>query len=144
MRHDYARSDFDLLGHPTALLPCFESGSGNRSLAGCLLCRRPFSPKTGWSLGWISALDLEGRTIWIADADRGDGKRFVVRADEKLTAFLELELATRGADGRVSADALYKDWAAPDLTRCARFSHKGRNTNRRRIGSGQHCMQFNN
>ena len=28
--------------------------------------------------------------IWIADAHRGDGKRFVVRADDKLTAFLEL------------------------------------------------------
>jgi len=27
------------------------------------------------------------------DAQRGDGKRFVVRADEKLTAFLELESA---------------------------------------------------
>ncbi len=25
----------------------------------------------------------------------GDGKRFVVRADEKLTAFLELEATTR-------------------------------------------------
>ena len=34
-------------------------------------------------------------TIWIADAHRGDGKRFVVRADEKLTAFLELEGAVR-------------------------------------------------
>jgi hypothetical protein len=45
----------------------------------------------GWSLGWVSALDLEGRTIWIVDAHRGDGKRFVVRADEKLTAFMELE-----------------------------------------------------
>jgi hypothetical protein len=33
------------------------------------------------------------RTIWIADAHRADGKRFVVRADEKLTAFLELESA---------------------------------------------------
>jgi hypothetical protein len=33
--------------------------------------------------------DSEGRTIWIAEAHRGDGKRFVVRADEKLTAFLE-------------------------------------------------------
>jgi len=30
------------------------------------------------------------RTIWILDAHRSDGKRFVVRADEKLTAFLEL------------------------------------------------------
>ena len=33
--------------------------------------------------------------IWIADAHRGDGKRFVVHADEKLTAFLELESAIR-------------------------------------------------
>jgi hypothetical protein len=33
--------------------------------------------------------------IWIADAHRGDGKRFVVRADEKLTAFVELESAAR-------------------------------------------------
>jgi hypothetical protein len=40
----------------------------------------------------VSALDSEGRTIWIIDA-RFDGKRFVVRADEKLTAFLKLEAA---------------------------------------------------
>jgi hypothetical protein len=45
-------------------------------------------------LGWISAVDSNGRTIWIADAHRG-GKRFVVRADEKLTAFIELEAAIR-------------------------------------------------
>ena len=42
--------------------------------------------KAGWSLGWVSAFDLEGRTIWIVDA-HGYGKRFIVRADEKLTAF---------------------------------------------------------
>jgi len=41
----------------------------------------------------VSALDLEGRTIRIADARRGVGRRFIVRADEKLTAFLELERA---------------------------------------------------
>jgi len=35
-----------------------------------------------------------GRTIWIADANR-DGKRFVVRAGEKLTAFLEVESGIR-------------------------------------------------
>jgi hypothetical protein len=29
--------------------------------------------------------------MWIADAHRDDGKRYVVRADEKLTAFIELE-----------------------------------------------------
>jgi hypothetical protein len=28
--------------------------------------------KAGWSLGWVSAIDSEGRTIWIADAHRGD------------------------------------------------------------------------
>jgi hypothetical protein len=34
----------------------------------------------------------------------GDGKRFVVRADEKLTAFLELEAAVRLARcGRTTA-----------------------------------------
>jgi hypothetical protein len=37
--------------------------------------------------------------MWIADAHRDDGKRFVVRADEKLTAFLELELAVSHSDG---------------------------------------------
>jgi hypothetical protein len=37
------------------------------------------------------SIDPEGRTIWIADAHRGDGKRFVVRADEKLRAFLSLK-----------------------------------------------------
>jgi hypothetical protein len=36
-------------------------------------------------------LHREGRTIWIADAHRGDGKRFFVSAHEKLTAFVELE-----------------------------------------------------
>jgi len=51
--------------------------------------------KAGFSLGWVSPLDLEGRTIWIADAHR-DRKRFVVRADEKLTAFMELESAIHG------------------------------------------------
>jgi hypothetical protein len=46
-------------------------------------------------LGYVSSLDSQGRTIWIADAHRGDGKRFIVRADEKLTAFVELESAIR-------------------------------------------------
>ena len=38
-----------------------------------------------------------GRTMWIVDAHRGDGKRYVVRADEKLIAFIELESAIRGS-----------------------------------------------
>jgi hypothetical protein len=49
--------------------------------------------KAGWSLGWVSTNDSNGRTIWIADAHRGDGHRFIVRADELLTAFMELEAA---------------------------------------------------
>jgi hypothetical protein len=47
--------------------------------------------KAGWSWGCVAVLDSSGRTIWVADAHRDDGKRLVVRADEKLTAFLELE-----------------------------------------------------
>jgi hypothetical protein len=48
------------------------------------------SQKSRINLGWVSALDLEGRTIWIVDA-HGYGKRFIVRADEILAAFLELQ-----------------------------------------------------
>jgi hypothetical protein len=42
-------------------------------------------------------------TMWIGDAYRGDGKRLVVRADEKLAAFMELEAA-------ICACANYLDW----------------------------------
>jgi hypothetical protein len=44
--------------------------------------------KAGWSWGYISVLDSAGRTIWIVDAHRDNGKRFVVRSDELLSAFL--------------------------------------------------------
>jgi hypothetical protein len=50
--------------------------------------------KAGWSWGYVSAIDSSGRTIWIVDAHRDDGKRFVVRSDEMLSAFLELERIT--------------------------------------------------
>ncbi len=33
--------------------------------------------KAGWNWGCVSAVDSEGRTIWIVDAHRDDGKRFV-------------------------------------------------------------------
>jgi hypothetical protein len=48
--------------------------------------------KARWSWGCVSAIDSNGRTIWIADAHR-DGKHFIVRADEILPAFLELQRA---------------------------------------------------
>jgi hypothetical protein len=49
--------------------------------------------KDGWSWGCVSAIDSQGRTIWIVEAHRGDGKRFIVRAGEILTALLEGERA---------------------------------------------------
>ena len=47
--------------------------------------------KAGWSLGWVAAVDSQGREIWIVDAHRDDGRRFIVRVDELVTAFVELE-----------------------------------------------------
>jgi hypothetical protein len=47
----------------------------------------------------IPKADSNGRTIWIVDAHRGDGKRFVVHAEEKLTAFVELESAIPASSG---------------------------------------------
>jgi hypothetical protein len=53
-----------------------------------------------------------GPTIFIADPHRGDGKRFVVRSEEKLTAFGELEAeisqaqGKRGAGSRMSGKTL--------------------------------------
>jgi hypothetical protein len=49
--------------------------------------------KSGWSWGCVSAVDSNGRTIFVTDAHRGDDQRFIVRADEKLTGFVELESA---------------------------------------------------
>ena len=43
------------------------------------------------------SVDSQGRTIWIVDA-HGYGKRFVVRANEKLTAFVELELLRQAGE----------------------------------------------
>jgi len=51
--------------------------------------------KAGWSCDCVSTVDHNGRTMFVADAHCDDGKRFVVRVDEKLTAFLEWEAATQ-------------------------------------------------
>jgi hypothetical protein len=45
---------------------------------------------------WTSPLRHESNMK--ADAHRDDGKRFIVHADEKLTAFLELESVIRTAE----------------------------------------------
>jgi hypothetical protein len=49
--------------------------------------------EAGWSWGCVSVIDSQGRTIRIADAHRDERRRFIVHADEKLSAFLELERA---------------------------------------------------
>jgi hypothetical protein len=51
--------------------------------------------KAGWSWGCVSVVDSEGRTLWIIDAHRDNGRSLVVRADEKLAAFVELESEIR-------------------------------------------------
>ena len=71
-----------------------SAGSGQSRAHALDHCERLRS-QAGWNLGWVSAVDSNGRTIWIADAHRDDGQRFVVHAEEKLTAFMELESAIR-------------------------------------------------
>jgi hypothetical protein len=66
--------------------------------------------KAGWSLGWVSAVDSHGRTIWVADAHASNGKRFVVRADEKLTAFLELESAMFTGNCSDRRRCVFRSW----------------------------------
>jgi hypothetical protein len=54
------------------------------------------SEETRLELGLrLSHLILAGEQSGLLTAHRDDGKRFVVRADEKMTAFLELERVTR-------------------------------------------------
>jgi hypothetical protein len=56
--------------------------------------------KAGWNWGCVSAQDAHCRTIWISDAHRDDGKRFVVPADEKLAASARSRLAYFADSGR--------------------------------------------
>jgi hypothetical protein len=51
--------------------------------------------KAGWSLGCISSTDHEGRQFWVVAAEREDAGRFIVHADEMLTASLELQAGIR-------------------------------------------------
>jgi len=63
----------------------------------------------------VSAIDSNGRTIWIADAHRDDGKCLVVREDEKLTAFSGLEAETSHA--QASAEPVAACQARPYYTK---------------------------
>ena len=78
-----------------------EVHASDPSVAGLVIIT--FSFAVGNENGTIRSVDTtvpytRPRTIWIANAHRGDGKRFVVHADGKrLTAFLELESTIRKA-----------------------------------------------
>jgi putative transposase len=50
--------------------------------------------QAGWSCGCIVSMDSQRRDILVVVAQR-DGKRFIVRTDERLAAFVELESAIR-------------------------------------------------
>jgi hypothetical protein len=47
--------------------------------------------KAGFSWGCVSTINPNGKIIFVADAHRDDGRRFIVHADDKLSAFVELE-----------------------------------------------------
>jgi len=57
--------------------------------------------KAGFSWGCSSQIDSTGRVIVTADAYARDGRRFTVLADERLTAFLELQAAVHRQLNRV-------------------------------------------
>jgi hypothetical protein len=60
--------------------------------------------KAGWTWGCVATVDSNGQTIFVADAQRDNGKRFIVTADEKLRAFLELQRVTRESFGFPNAE----------------------------------------
>jgi len=69
--------------------------------------------KAGWSWGCVSALDCEGRTIFVADAHRDDGQRLIVRADEKLTAFVESQAVILQRHFEIKSITMYATAPSP-------------------------------
>jgi hypothetical protein len=53
--------------------------------------------KRGWSLGYVSAVDSCGRTIFVADAHR-DGKRFVIELESADSILRRFSWTTRALD----------------------------------------------
>jgi len=76
----------------------------------------------GFSVGWVSAVDSQGRTIWIVEA-QGYAKHFVERADKKLTAFVELESAISSVSRRFGNSREYSTNFAP-ITALTAFTER--------------------
>jgi hypothetical protein len=79
--------------HISLSLPCGEQKRQNAKVNYWKTIADKLS-NSGWSYGYVSFLDSHGRMLWNVDAHRDDGKRFVVRSEELLTAFLEHERIT--------------------------------------------------
>jgi hypothetical protein len=75
-----------------SLLPFVERNKSNYVVSN--KSSPTISKKAGWSWDCVLAIDSNGRTMWIVDAHR-DEKRFVVHADEKLTAFCRTDFWVR-------------------------------------------------
>jgi hypothetical protein len=67
---------------------------------------------------FFSSGHLFRKHAWIADTHRDNGKRFVVRADEKLTAFLELERLRMGRDSLSIIGRFKSVMAVPTVLQC--------------------------
>jgi hypothetical protein len=91
----FSRASFRTV-HIILSLPCGEQKRQNAARVKYWEIIARNLKKAGWSLGYVSTVDCQGRTIWIADAHRDDGQRFIVRADEILMAFVELESVLKG------------------------------------------------
>ncbi len=53
--------------------------------------------RDGWTWGTVSYFTGDGRRLHCADAHCGDGRRFIVHAESKGAAFLELQTQCRAA-----------------------------------------------
>ena len=58
--------------------------------------------------------------MWIVDADRDDGKRFVLHADESLSALWELESVIRGLQIGLTAGWVFSKLSVAERIRIRR------------------------
>jgi len=47
--------------------------------------------EVGFNWGCVATINSNGQTTFVGAAHRDDGNRFIVHADEKLSAFVELK-----------------------------------------------------
>jgi hypothetical protein len=87
--------------HITLSLPCGDKNGQNLPVKNWELVAEKLS-KAGWTWGCVATVDSNGRTIWIVDAHRDNGKRFVVRSAQELTCVSR----TRTSHARIIASKM--------------------------------------